>query len=1098
MKTNKEFYKDIRSSASRYFLSDLHVHTPASIDVATGDRLDSLSSECKTVIKEIASMGLPPIEYEREVKAKYPPDRFIESLVAQRDQIAACNGIEEGMDWAFVGLTDHNVCAYSCEVARLAWSGRSENRIIVLPGLELDIDYPVDDDRARAHILCLFAPCVTESDIRTAIMSSKGNGNWELGTELIVDDLPCFVHALRNHDNYPSICIAAHIGSQKGVREETKKVIMSRMEVEIARIQQELSHGEDPDEDVLRNRLGDLQGQMDSSDMISMECLSVVGNCGFDALQVASEEDEVHYRYLHRYKPDYGRSIPIIASDAHRAEDVFNCNNGIPFLKLGSISSHQNETILFERVRHALRLGETRFCYTVPHTVQYWIAGLEVTPDSPEAEQFWPYDSDANNERSFFLPLSRNLNTFVGGRGSGKSAAIEALSFICRPEDHDKVERGDLPDWYTRAKATLMGCNIRLCFQFVGDGLAIDLPKRTMFVRRHFSSTEDFESNHFSDLSDHELVESQIPHYKVQIFRLGEIETHAGVKRLRNLFDTICGSDIYRLQEDINNKKEMLEDQRREIIDLAVAINDLSEADQPLTQYLQRYELLIEADRPEVKAAYERIDQLEFAGKTAKSACEDWKEIIDNLDIEGNAAVIVDFFNQYQEKSLTEKNEILPHHERLVEIIGTRTDDPEAKEQRVNRITQSANTFHSELKSLNDELIKFRTDIKNDIKDSRNEMQTKGLPTGSKDREAKKTAFDESKEALTLYCDLIRQLNEQFAAREALLQEYSELAEQRSKLRIETAQKITDRLGRDLDKNILVIEASAQARSDSKEFYSWLESYFASQSFRYRDQRLHALIDKNLTPSKIKEVLTSADKTLVSVLQTEGTASTGGIDATAALSLYEYGVAISFCSSEKQKDDVSDDVWANIPQEIKEGLRTFPTDTNGDLRLNSVLQLDEILFDDEPVILLNDRPQDEGSTVRPLKELSPGQRCSAILPILLLTGTGPVVIDQPEDNLDNRLIRQVIVNILASMKLQRQIIVATHNPNVPVLGDVENAVVLCGIKDKQCKVEATGDLETKEVVQQLTQVMEGGREAFQYRQTIYQSHWMGSVEQDED
>jgi ABC-type Mn2+/Zn2+ transport system ATPase subunit len=149
------------------------------------------------------------------------------------------------------------------------------------------------------------------------------------------------------------------------------------------------------------------------------------------------------------------------------------------------------------------------------------------------------------------------------------------------------------------------------------------------------------------------------------------------------------------------------------------------------------------------------------------------------------------------------------------------------------------------------------------------------------------------------------------------------------------------------------------------------------------------------------------------------------------------------------------------------------------------------------VILLNDRPQDDDSKVRPLRELSPGQRCSAILPILLLTGNGPVVIDQPEDNLDNRLIRQVIVNILTSMKLRRQIIVATHNPNVPVLGDVENAVVLSGIKDRQCKVEAMGDLESKEVVQQLTQVMEGGREAFQYRQTIYQSHWSGSVAEDE-
>jgi ABC-type bacteriocin/lantibiotic exporter with double-glycine peptidase domain len=61
---------------------------------------------------------------------------------------------------------------------------------------------------------------------------------------------------------------------------------------------------------------------------------------------------------------------------------------------------------------------------------------------------------------------------------------------------------------------------------------------------------------------------------------------------------------------------------------------------------------------------------------------------------------------------------------------------------------------------------------------------------------------------------------------------------------------------------------------------------------------------------------------------------------------------------------------------------------------------------------------------------------------LLLSGDYPLIIDQPEENLDNRLIRQVIVNILAAMKLRRQVIIATHNPNLPVLGDVEQCVVL--------------------------------------------------------
>jgi hypothetical protein len=169
-----------------------------------------------------------------------------------------------------------------------------------------------------------------------------------------------------------------------------------------------------------------------------------------------------------------------------------------------------------------------------------------------------------------------------------------------------------------------------------------------------------------------------------------------------------------------------------------------------------------------------------------------------------------------------------------------------------------------------------------------------------------------------------------------------------------------------------------------------------------------------------------------------------------------------------------------LPREIREGLLTFPSPNKPQKSLNvdDVLQLDEIIFDDVPVIRLNDRPNDPLSKLRPVESLSPGQRCSAILPILLLTGTSPLAIDQPEDNMDNRLIRQVIVNILSSIKLRRQVIFATHNPNLPVLGDVEQAIILQGVGDSASKLLATGDLDSSSVVHHLTEVMEGGREAF--------------------
>ena len=184
------------------------------------------------------------------------------------------------------------------------------------------------------------------------------------------------------------------------------------------------------------------------------------------------------------------------------------------------------------------------------------------------------------------------------------------------------------------------------------------------------------------------------------------------------------------------------------------------------------------------------------------------------------------------------------------------------------------------------------------------------------------------------------------------------------------------------------------------------------------------------------------------------------------------------------------DFFNDLPNDIQKGLWTFYQDENKrDLKLDSVLKLHEIVFDDKPVILMNDRPSEPGTKLRPLEELSAGQRCSAVLPILLLNGTDPLIIDQPEDNLDNRLIRQVIVNILASIKLRRQVIVATHNPNLPVLGDAEQVIILRAIGEKECHLDDKGNIDSDEIIRYITDIMEGGREAFQYRHSIYSPHW---------
>lgn len=115
-------------------------------------------------------------------------------------------------------------------------------------------------------------------------------------------------------------------------------------------------------------------------------------------------------------------------------------------------------------------------------------------------------------------------------------------------------------------------------------------------------------------------------------------------------------------------------------------------------------------------------------------------------------------------------------------------------------------------------------------------------------------------------------------------------------------------------------------------------------------------------------------------------------------------------------------------------------------------------------------------------ELSRGQKCTALLPLLLARRDSPLVIDQPEDNLDNHFIYETVVESILRLKPRRQMIFITHNANIPVLGDAELVVVLDsdGKRGFVCK---QGTLD--ECRDEIVDLLEGGSDAFELRRRRY-------------
>lgn len=121
-----------------------------------------------------------------------------------------------------------------------------------------------------------------------------------------------------------------------------------------------------------------------------------------------------------------------------------------------------------------------------------------------------------------------------------------------------------------------------------------------------------------------------------------------------------------------------------------------------------------------------------------------------------------------------------------------------------------------------------------------------------------------------------------------------------------------------------------------------------------------------------------------------------------------------------------------------------------------------------------------------LRQHSIGQRASALILFIVTQDDNDIIfIDQPEDDLDNKVIYDEVITAIAQKKPYMQFIFATHNANIPVLGDSERVLV---VEFQETKIDVTqGNIDLDSTHKQIVDIMEGGKEAFDKRQLIYTS-----------
>jgi DNA repair ATPase RecN len=155
-----------------------------------------------------------------------------------------------------------------------------------------------------------------------------------------------------------------------------------------------------------------------------------------------------------------------------------------------------------------------------------------------------------------------------------------------------------------------------------------------------------------------------------------------------------------------------------------------------------------------------------------------------------------------------------------------------------------------------------------------------------------------------------------------------------------------------------------------------------------------------------------------------------------------------------------------------------------------LMQIEELDLPPTTTIELNIASEGDSPVYKSLDELSTGQKATAVLLLLLLESDAPLIVDQPEDDLDNRFITDGVVPKMREEKQRRQFIFATHNANIPVLGDAELILGLrasgeAGQGHAEIPVKNMGSIDDQPVRELVEEILEGGKNAFEMRRLKY-------------
>jgi DNA repair ATPase RecN len=1013
-----------RSKAAKFYRVDLHIHSPDSHDYpSTHDK-----------------PGFVQRVPDEEENLRENPSAFAPILIRTAK--------EKGL--SLVAITDHN----RADLAEQS-SAMSDEDLVILPGIEIAVQ-TTDFPDSTIHLLGIFPKGTTSIEIDKVFPAGcgmppsrdRGPGD-RTGTPLDV--------LIRTIKELHGICIAAHVTSNKGAR-----VMVLAQNVEWLQKNYLRSYlkslGTEPLADRERALLAKLEEDLKPlDDETQNEYLRFLARYDFDAIQIQSPEHEQHYRGAHVEGLGLKPFACLLCSDAHTIADV-GCLGHASHIKMAEVG--------VDGIAKALRDPETRIRYdsTLARETPSRILGM--------AFEGGFFDGQA-------VGFSDNLTALIGGRGTGKSALIEAIRLILGHSLErlpDKL-REDIEE---RLDFTLEGAEVKMLYEAGHDNNPI-------IVKRRFGEAK---SACYS--IDGELIpEVELPSSRLvraEIYGWSEIEelSDSSTKQLYLLDRTVEGIEGQRLDiqsrlEAIRGNSDALASLCREISAILPQVENAGEVRRQLSEF----------QSAALDEAFANFDRNEGAISTLKELGDAVaQKLLGWLTTEGNRREIVGGFaevlastleslesyewaEEFVKELTANLEQIQVHYDAIMELVS---GAEEALGARLEQITAERVAIQQDLNVAAEQ--SGQADFKTAL--SRRQELTETLTTiqgfekdiGDKSRQMA-DLFDTRRRSLVPALTEARQ--RLFRARQL---KSGAISEKLAGLEAANGVTVTmvelgntdpfrDALGHRAGSSNLGLFRGIDRHYLIKDYPGYFSTKFSPHAF------VEALLGDASQADRlnIDYVRSREEGRIVRLVEGIVTDEDGRIVERDS----DSQEISSYPSDEYEHVALArgEDVWKHLSPYYYAGEQQLYPDPD---RLRAVLDLESLPIEDLPVISLENRP---------IEKLSPGQRCSAVIPIILVEGDSPLIIDQPEDNLDNRLVFELVVDILRGLKEKRQIIVATHNPNIPVSGDAEQVVVFDAPEKRVCKVVCQASIDDDDIIDNIKAIMEGGEDAFEMRMVKY-------------